>query len=75
MFKIQDDQGKIPNYEVLTTEKLGVWALIAVGLHTANVSTVQNADVCLRSKHKSNHESYLQSFVCKAAVLASNVCD
>ena len=40
-------------------------------LHTANVLTVENTDVCLRSKSKYNHELYLQSFVCGAVVLAS----
>ena len=39
--------------------------------HTANVLTVENADVCLRSKSKYNHELYLQLFVCGVVVLAS----
>jgi len=39
--------------------------------HTANVLTVEYADVCLRSESKDNHELYLQSFVCGVVVLAS----
>ena len=39
--------------------------------YTTNVLTVENADVCLRSKSKYNHELYIQSFVCGAVVLAS----
>ena len=40
-------------------------------IYTANIFTVENTDVCLCSKSKYNHELYLQSFVCGAAVLAS----
>ena len=56
------------------------WAMSTIGKcflfketidYTANVLTVEYADVCLHSESKDNHELYLQSFVCGAVVLAS----
>ena len=40
---------------------------------TANVLTVENADVCLCSKSKYNHELYLQSFVCALQIYTTTL--
>ena len=60
--KLNYQRSKLPILKVTNIE---------VYLYTAKFLTVQNADVCLRSKSKYDHVLNLQSFVCEVVVSAS----